>query len=107
MQKKKSQNWQKADRIVAQLKQKPYPLLGLAVAGATAWIGALAWRTYAAKDDQFDHATAFASNETDPDTIVQTRSAGPEAMRDHPGDDWDKIDQAADESFPASDPMGV
>jgi hypothetical protein len=31
------------------------------------------------------------------------RSAGPEAMRDPPSD-WDKVDQASDESFPASDP---
>ena len=32
------------------------------------------------------------------------RSAGPEAMRDEPVRDWDEVDQAADESFPASDP---
>lgn len=31
------------------------------------------------------------------------RSAGPEAMRDPP-ENWDKTDQAVDESFPASDP---
>ena len=31
------------------------------------------------------------------------RAAGPEAMRDPPRD-WDAVDQAADESFPASDP---
>ena len=31
------------------------------------------------------------------------RSAGPEAMK-HPPRSWDKVDQAADESFPASDP---
>jgi hypothetical protein len=32
------------------------------------------------------------------------RSAGPEAMRDEPTRDWDEVDQATDESFPASDP---
>ena len=32
------------------------------------------------------------------------RSAGPQAMRSDEGRDWDKVDQAADESFPASDP---
>jgi hypothetical protein len=31
------------------------------------------------------------------------RPAGPESMRDPPKQ-WDKVDEAADESFPASDP---
>jgi hypothetical protein len=33
----------------------------------------------------------------------QVRPAGPETMRDPPKK-WDKVDEAADESFPASDP---
>lgn len=33
----------------------------------------------------------------------QVRPAGPEAMRDDPGE-WDEVDEASDESFPASDP---
>lgn len=47
---------------------------------------------------------AFAHDEMlDRDNFDQTRSAGPAAMRD--GDqDWDPVDQASDESFPASDP---
>jgi hypothetical protein len=36
-------------------------------------------------------------------TTPYQRSAGPEAMKDPPRS-WDKVDQAADESFPASDP---
>jgi hypothetical protein len=36
------------------------------------------------------------------DAPVQVRNAGPEAMKDQPPD-WDKTDEASDESFPASD----
>ncbi|HEY0112494.1 MAG TPA: hypothetical protein VGB59_05010 [Allosphingosinicella sp.] len=34
------------------------------------------------------------------------RSAGPDSMRDPPSD-WGKVDEASDESFPASDPPAV
>ena len=34
----------------------------------------------------------------------QIRAAGPESMRDPARRPWDKVDQASDESFPASDP---
>ena len=34
---------------------------------------------------------------------VQVRPAGPESMADRPKE-WDKQDEAVDESFPASDP---
>jgi len=51
-----------------------------------------------------DHAAAFSDGESDPENFDQTRSAGPAAMRDGPRRDWDRVDQAADESFPASDP---
>lgn len=34
------------------------------------------------------------------------RHAGPEAMRDPPKE-WDKVDEAVDESFPASDPPNL
>jgi hypothetical protein len=33
----------------------------------------------------------------------EVRNAGPESMRSDPPE-WDRVDQASDESFPASDP---
>jgi len=32
------------------------------------------------------------------------RDAGPEAMRDKPREPWTAVDEASDQSFPASDP---
>ena len=34
------------------------------------------------------------------------RSAGPDSMRDPPRE-WEQVDQASDESFPASDPPAI
>ncbi len=45
---------------------------------------------------------AFASGESTPGP-VEVRNAGPGAMRSDPHE-WDDVDQASDESFPASDP---
>jgi hypothetical protein len=46
---------------------------------------------------------AFAHGEEPGQNFSQVRSAGTEGMRSDPKE-WDKIDQAADVSFPASDP---
>lgn len=80
---------------------------GFAKLAGAAVLGALFWFTRSRgpkfpKSDE--HSAAFADRETDPDNFDQTRSAGPDAMRSDARRDWDKIDQAADESFPASDP---
>ena len=46
---------------------------------------------------------AFASDQTG-GGANPVRDAGPEAMRDAPQNRWSQVDQASDESFPASDP---
>ncbi|HZG32936.1 MAG TPA: hypothetical protein VEZ59_06650 [Sphingopyxis sp.] len=76
-------------------------LLGIGV------LGALFWFTRKpspadAKDD--GHSAAFADGETHPENFDQTRSAGPDGMRDEVRREWDRVDQAVDESFPSSDP---
>ncbi|MDQ8758357.1 hypothetical protein RCO27_19175 [Sphingosinicella sp. LHD-64] len=50
-------------------------------------------------------AAAHSTGKVEP-SHGATRSAGPDAMRDPPKD-WEKVDQASDESFPASDPPPV
>jgi hypothetical protein len=49
-------------------------------------------------------AAAFAMPAAPAGSFVHTRNAGPDFMRDDEGEGWDVVDQASDESFPASDP---
>ncbi len=84
---------------------------GIIAAGAAALagLGAVLFVRRRARDDGERPAPAHARNRTEPGPAGQSgagRSAGPEAMRDPPKD-WGKVDQAADESFPASDPPAV
>ena len=50
------------------------------------------------------HSAAFRKGETDAENRDQTRHAGPQAMRDKSKRDWNRVDEASDASFPASDP---
>lgn len=70
-------------------------LLKLAALGALGYVG---YRYYQSHKGR----AAFAAGQPTGDTDV--RDAGPDAMRDKPRRDWDKEDEASDESFPASDP---
>jgi len=74
-------------------------LLKLAFAGAAAY----GLYRYATRQHQHEGHVAFASGETDGENFVKVRHAGPEGMRSNPPE-WDKTDEASDESFPASDP---
>ncbi len=75
---------------------------GAAVAAASAALFAFGRRrTESGERD----APAHSTGKIEP-SHGATRSAGPEAMRDPPSD-WSQVDQASDESFPASDPPPV
>lgn len=54
------------------------------------------------KHEENNSRVAFAAGESTPGK-VEVRNAGPEAMASDLRD-WDEVDQASDESFPASDP---
>lgn len=78
-----------------------------AAAAAVAALAGGAWYAWSRRRDRqsaTSDAAAFATGEHQPENFGNTRSAGPDAMRDTPGAGWDKVDQASDESFPASDP---
>ena len=80
---------------------------GLGKILALGTLGALFWFTrksapQATKGER--HSAAFADGETQSENFDQTRSAGPEGMRDEVKRPWENVDQDSDESFPASDP---
>jgi len=64
--------------------------------------GLMAWRWFQNSRAGQDKV-AFAHGEASPDNFVQVRNAGTAGMRSDPKH-WDKIDDASDASFPASDP---
>lgn len=71
-------------------------LIKLALAGAAGY----AFYKYATRESE--RRAAFASGES-AHGFSPVRNSGPEAMRDKPAQ-WNKIDEASDASFPASDP---
>ena len=75
-------------------------LFKLAVAGGA---GYALYRLATRDQGQHDGRVAFAEGETQGSNFSKVRNAGPDSMRSDLRD-WDKVDQATDESFPASDP---
>lgn len=83
--------------------------IAIGAGAATAGIAALLYARRRGGDREEVAAPATARGKTAPGPVGQSgaaRSAGPEAMRDPPAE-WEKTDQASDESFPASDPPAV
>lgn len=86
-------------------------LAGLAAAAAAGlgYLATIVWRRRHGEED--DGAAGHAAlSGTGAHGAVGTsgaaRSAGPDAMRDPPKE-WTRVDEASDESFPASDPPAI
>jgi hypothetical protein len=75
-------------------------LLKLAALGTLGYVG---YKYYEKNIAPRRAAPAFAGNQPSSDALA-VRDAGPAAMRDPAKREWEKADQASDESFPASDP---
>lgn len=76
--------------------------MGLIRLAATAAAGIGLYKLFTQKRAEPGHA-AFAAGEANNGGFSEVRNAGPEAMRSDPPE-WDAVDEASDESFPASDP---
>jgi hypothetical protein len=81
-------------------------LTGIGAACAAA-VGYFVARRFISRDDDL-HAPALSRGGAygAVGNSGNVRPAGPEAMRDPPKE-WSKVDEASDESFPASDPPAV
>jgi hypothetical protein len=79
----------------------------LLLAGGVFGLGVAASPWIRGKLSKAQTKTAIAIDEDEcevEEAPAVVRSAGPDAMRDAPVRRWDRVDEAADESFPASDP---
>ena len=86
-------------------------ILLTAITGAAAAVAAAIitrrWFAEGEADDRF--APALSRGERPPGPVGDSssaRQAGPDAMRDPP-EEWSNVDEASDESFPASDPASA
>ena len=70
----------------------------------TAMLGVLGYVGYKYYRSHKDMRDAAFAGEGAGENFARVRDAGPEAMADAPRREWTRVDQASDESFPASDP---
>ncbi len=63
------------------------------------------WEDGGKQDGMAEHYWLVAEQQIEAELTTTIRPAGPGAM-EFPPDDWDRIDEKSDESFPASDPLG-
>lgn len=78
------------------------PLINTTTPGVARHLSAW-WRRLMRRVQGKPAPAAYAQAEVREAAENPVRSAGPDAMRDKPSK-WDDVDQASDESFPASDP---
>jgi hypothetical protein len=76
--------------------------MGLIQIAALGTAGYVAYRLIKREQTHRGHV-AFAAGESNGTNFAKVRNAGPGGMRSDPPE-WDKTDEASDESFPASDP---
>ena len=80
-------------------------MIGLSSAGLGLLAGWLFVRKRTGSPNSVNgHAAAFSPGESEREAHAQVRNAGPAAMRDGAHRAWHDVDEASDESFPASDP---
>jgi len=80
--------------------------IGAAAAAGLGYLAARLWRRGGEDEQAGRPAISGTGGHGAVGDSGAARSAGPDAMRDPPPD-WDKVDQASDESFPASDPPNL
>ena len=81
-----------------------FPSFLFRLVGLSAVLGLVASRLFKPREQPhaaFDPSDPAADPAAGPSPV---RSAGPQSMRDRDGLAWDRVDEAVDKSFPASDP---